>query len=89
MTNGARINKPRITVYTPCTCPKTEVVDLGYGAFERPRGWWDCRCGSTVVDVYECNDGCFDGIEGAPTPEAVAAVERMHPGMDLRYYKAF
>lgn len=82
------MESPIIKVFTPCSCPRTETVDFGYGSFTRPRKWWQCTCDSVLIASYECHE-CFDGIEGAPTPQAVDRVRALHPGADLVYLRMF
>lgn len=61
-----------ITVTRPCTC----------GAAR----WFLCTDACPSWDVqaeYACP--AFDGIDKVPHPDAVVHVERLHPGMYLRY----
>jgi hypothetical protein len=44
--------------------------------------WFHCSCASVVA---EYDAPLFDGIEGCPSPAAVAYVESQHPGHPLRY----
>lgn len=61
-----------IRVFKPCSCESCASGGR----------WFQCRTPDPVME-YECAG--FDGIASCPHPDAVAEVERHHPGMVLVY----
>lgn len=66
----------KITVTEPCSC----------WSCKAGRRWFQC-VDPIIIATYNCEP--FDGIAAAPSSEAVAEIEALHPGKDLRYIKLF